>query len=90
MSVGDILSFERCPGHINSISRHFEEMKAIIDKIVKTNESRTRKTSKRARLTWPMKSNKAESLKSRLESLESSLMLLLKYSLLRRTGKQGK
>ncbi|TID27059.1 phosphorus acquisition-controlling protein [Venturia nashicola] len=55
----------------------FEEIKGILDKTAKTDESGARKTSKRARLIWPVKSNKAELLTSRLESLKSSLMLLL-------------
>lgn len=55
----------------------FEEIKAIVDKTAKTDDVGNCKTSKRARLIWPVKSNKAELLKSRLESLKSSLMLLL-------------
>jgi hypothetical protein len=55
----------------------FAEIKAIVDKSAKTDDNGNRKSSKRAKLTWPIKSNKAELLKSRLESLKSSLMLLL-------------
>lgn len=55
----------------------FEEIKAIVDKTAKTDEGGIRKTSRRARLIWPVKSNKAELLKGRLESLKSSLVLLL-------------
>jgi hypothetical protein len=55
----------------------FEEIKAIVDKTAKVDKSGNRKSSKRAKLIWPIKSNKAELLKSRLESLKSSLMLLL-------------
>jgi hypothetical protein len=55
----------------------FKEIKAIVDKTTRTDEGESRKSSKRARLVWPIKSNKAELLKTRLESLKSSLMLLL-------------
>ncbi|KAE9966743.1 hypothetical protein EG328_008646 [Venturia inaequalis] len=55
----------------------FEEISCLINRKDGTDVDGKRRGSKRAQLIWPIKSNKAELFKSRLESLKSSLMLLL-------------
>lgn len=58
----------------------FTEIEALISKSDKpghVGENWGRKPSKRAIFAWPLKSSRAELLKKRLESLKSSLMLLL-------------
>jgi len=55
----------------------FADIKVIVDKDVVVEEEGKRRTSKRAKLAWPLKSSRTELLKRRLGSLKSSLMLLL-------------
>jgi hypothetical protein len=55
----------------------FGEIQTLIDKNSKTNPDGTKKFGARAKVMWPLRSSRADLLKRRLESLKSSLMLLL-------------
>lgn len=55
----------------------FTEIKSMVEKKVQSDKDGKSRYGKRARFMWPAKSSKAEQLKKRLESLKTSLLLLL-------------
>lgn len=55
----------------------FGEIQTIVDQKGKNSETGMKKSTTRAKFMWPLKSSRVELLKRRLESLKSSLMLLL-------------
>jgi hypothetical protein len=69
----------------------FDEIKSMVDNNVKSKTDLIGKAKygKKARFWWPVKSNKAELLKTRLESLKTSLLLLLQVLSLAKERESG-